>query len=76
MDKSKKTQKRDGLVMEDVMGNGCIWEGIYMMNAFRVSQSLFCQVLNAVSECAKKKIFNGEIIFHLKRILKRLRYYK
>ena len=34
-----------------------------------VSQSVFYQVLNPISE---KKMFKGEIIFHLKRILKRL----
>ena len=38
------------------------------MNAYLVSQSVFYQVLNAVSDCVLKKMFNGEIIFHLKRI--------
>ena len=32
-----------------VMENGCIWEGILLMNICWVSQSaVFCQVLNAV----------------------------
>ena len=40
------------------------------------SQSLFYKVLNVVSEGVFKKMFYGEVIFHLKRMLKRLSYYK
>ena len=59
-----------------------LWEAISLMNACWVSQSMFYQVLNAVMSVSVmvmvclKKMFNGEIIFHLKRRLKRLCYYK
>ena len=49
-----------------VVGDGCIWEGISLMNACWVSQLVPCQVLNPVSQwwCVLKKIFyDGEIIF-------------
>ena len=46
------------------------------MNACCVSQSVFHQVLLAVGDEVSKKMFNGDIIFHLKRIMKRLFYYK
>ena len=39
-----------------------------LMNTCRVSQSVFYQVLNAASDGVILKIFDGEIIFHLKRI--------
>ena len=42
---------------------------------YLVSQSLFYQVLNAVSQYISKKMFNGEMIFHLKSMQKRLSYY-
>ena len=49
-----------------VVGDGCIWEGISLINACWVSQLVLCQVLNPVSQwwCVLKKIFcDGEIIF-------------
>ena len=41
-----------------------------LMNACSVSQSVLCQVLNVCSQwwCVLKRIFNKEIIFHIKRI--------
>ena len=33
-----------------VIGDGCIWEGISLINACWVSQSVFYQVLQAVSD--------------------------
>ena len=33
-----------------LVGDGCIWEGISLINACLVSQSVFYQVLNAVSD--------------------------
>ena len=55
-----------------------LWEAISLMNACWVIPSMFYQVLNAVISVmvCLKKMFNGEIIFHLKRRLKRLCYYK
>ena len=49
-----------------VVGDGCIWEGISLMNACWVSQSVFYEVLNAVSDDVFKRkcLFNGEIMFH------------
>ena len=47
-----------------------------MIGEWISSQSVFYQVLNSVQWWCLKKIFNGEIIFNLKRRLKRLRYYK
>ena len=38
-----------------VIGDGCIWGGISLMNDCRVSQSVFYQVLNAVSEVVFKR---------------------
>ena len=35
------------IIRHRVIGDGCIWEGISPINAFRVNQSLFYQVLNA-----------------------------
>ena len=49
-----------------VVGDGCIWEGMSLINACWVSQLVLCQVLNPVSQwwCVLKKIFyDGEIIF-------------
>ena len=37
------------------VGNGCIWEKISLMNTCCVSQSVFYQVLNAVSDGAFKR---------------------
>ena len=37
------------------VGDGCIWEGISLMNACRVSQSVLYQVLNAVSDVVMTK---------------------
>ena len=34
------------------------------------------QVLKAVSDGVLKKMLNGKIMFHVKRVLKRLYYYK
>ena len=50
--------------------DGCIWEEISLMNACWVSQSVLHQYLKAVSDGLFKNIFNGEIIFHLKRYWK------
>ena len=48
-----------------VGGNGCIWEGLSLINTSWVSQSLFYEVLNAVSDVFKRKcLFNGEIMLH------------
>ena len=60
-----------------VVGDGCIWEGISPMNSCLVSQSVFYQVLNAVilTDVGVVQRKRGEIIFHLKRRLKRLCYY-
>ena len=33
-----------------LVGDGCIWEGISLINACLVSQSVFYQVLNAASD--------------------------
>ena len=56
------------------IGDGCIWEGISLMNAFQVSQSVSVQ-----SSFRKQPVMtlylkenNGEIIFYLKRTVKRL----
>ena len=48
------------------------------MNSCLVSQSVFYQVLNAVilTDVGVVQRKRGEIIFHLKRRLKRLCYYK
>ena len=35
------------IIRHRVIGDGCIWEGISPINASRVNQSLFYQVLNA-----------------------------
>ena len=40
-----------------VVGNGCIWEGILLVNACWVSQSVFCKVLNPVNNGAFKRNF-------------------
>ena len=55
-----------------VIGDGCIWEVISLMKADCVTQSVFYQVLNAISD----GVFNGEIMFNIKRIMKRLCHYK
>ena len=48
-----------------VVRDGCFWEGISLMNACWVSQSVFYEVLNIVSDVFKIKcLFNGEIMFH------------
>ena len=60
-----KIKKTHQIVIED----GLIWEGISLMNACWISQWVFYRVLNAING-------NGEIIFHLKMILKMLSYYK
>ena len=56
------------------MANGCIWEGTLLMNACWVSvlSSFTCSPMMA----CLKKMFNGEITWHLKRRLKRLCHYK
>ena len=57
-----------------VIGDGCIWKGISLMNTCWVSQSVFYEVLNTVNDDVfkRKSLFNGETMFHsaLKRILK------
>ena len=53
-----------------VIGDEYIWEEISLMNACWVSQSVLHQYLKAVSDGLFKNIFNGEIIFHLKRYWK------
>ena len=58
------------------MEDACILDGISLMNVCWVNQSAFYQVLNAAVMVCLKKMFNGEIIFHLKRRLKRLPYFK
>ena len=53
------------------MKNRCIWEGISLMNADSVSQSVLSSFkCNPMMVCLKK-MFNGEIC-HLKQRLKRL----
>ena len=59
------------------IGDGCIWEGISLKNITQVSQSVSVQssfkkqsIVTAL--CLKEN--NGEIIFYLKRLLKRLCY--
>ena len=49
-----------------VIWDGCIWNGISLTNASWVSQSVLCEVLNAVSDDVFKTkcLFNGEIIFY------------
>ena len=58
------------IIRHRVIGDGCICEGISPMNTCRVSQSVFYQVLNTGQWwwCLKKR---GEVIFHLKKRLKR-----
>ena len=56
------------------IGDKCIWERISLMNGRWISHLVFHQVLNAVSDGLFKKMFNGEIIFYSKGILKRLFY--
>ena len=41
-----------------------------------LAESVSQQIINAVSDCVFKKMFNGEIIINLKRILEWLCYYK
>ena len=50
-----------------VVGDGSIWEGISLINVCWVSQSVFYEVLNVVSDDVfnRKCLFNGEIMFHL-----------
>ena len=50
-----------------VVWERCIWEGISFINVFWVSQSVFYEVLNIVSDDMfnRKCLFNGEIMFHL-----------
>ena len=65
------------IIHHRVIGDGCICQGISHMNTCWVSQSVFYQFLNVVSDGVfKRKCLNAEIIFHLKRILKRLCFYK
>ena len=49
-----------------MVGDGCIWEGISLMNACWVSLPVFYEVLNAVSDdlFKRKCLFNGEIMLH------------
>ena len=73
-----KNHIKNETIRHRVMENECIWEGILLMNACWVSQSV--SVLSSF-KCSPmmvclKKMFNGEIICHLKRRLKRLCYYK
>ena len=48
------------------MGDGCIWEGISLINACWDSQPIFYEVLNAISDDAFKRkcLFNGEVMFY------------
>ena len=48
-----------------VVGDGCIWEGISLMNACWISQTVFYEFLNAVSNDVLKRkcLFNGELMF-------------
>ena len=59
-----------------VMENGWIWEGIPLMNACLVSVRILSSFKRNPMMACLKKIFNGEIICHLKKRLKRLCYYK
>ena len=50
-----------------IIGGGWTWEGISLMNTCWVSHSVLNQFLNVAKD--------GEILFHLKRILKVLCHY-
>ena len=43
------------MIWHRVMGDGCIWKGISLMNACWVNQSVFYQILNAVSYAVFKE---------------------
>ena len=48
-----------------IVGDGCIWKGISLMNVCWVSQLVFHKVLNAFSDDVfKRKLANGEMMFH------------
>ena len=53
-------------IIHRVVGDGCIWEGLSLINACWVSQSVFYEVLNAVGDDVfqRKCLFNGEIMLH------------